>query len=39
MAKNIEEFAKFLKDEVNLNQGRMDRLETAVRWSERLPEI
>ena len=30
MAKNIEEFAKFLKDEVNLNQGRMDRLETAV---------
>ena len=30
MAKNNQEFAEFLKDEVNLNQGRLDRLETAV---------
>ena len=30
MAKNNQEFAEFLRDEVNLNQGRLDRLETAV---------
>ena len=30
MAKNNQEFADFLRDEVNLNQGRLDRLETAV---------
>ena len=30
MAKNNQEFAGFLRDEVNLNQGRLDRLETAV---------
>ena len=30
MTKNNQEFADFLRDEVNLNQGRLDRLETAV---------
>ena len=30
MAKNNQEFAEFLRDEVNLNPGRLDRLETAV---------
>ena len=30
MAKNNQEFADFLRDEVNLNQDRLDRLETAV---------
>ena len=30
MAKNNQEFSDFLRDEVNLNQGRLDRLETAV---------
>ena len=30
MAKNNQEFAEFLRDKVNLNQGRLDRLETAV---------
>ena len=30
MAKNNQEFAKFLRDEVNLNQSRLDRLETSV---------
>ena len=30
MAKNNQEFADFLRDDVNLNQGRLDRLETAV---------
>ena len=30
MAKNNQEFAEFLRDEVNLNQSRLDRLETAV---------
>ncbi len=30
MAKNNQEFATFLRDEVNLNQSRLDRLETAV---------
>ena len=30
MAKNNQEFADFLRDEVNLNQSRLDRLETAV---------
>ena len=30
MAKNNQEFAQFLKEEVNLNPGRLDRLETAV---------
>ena len=31
MGKNNREFTEFLRDEVNLNQGRLDRLETAVR--------
>ena len=30
MAKNNQEFADFLKDEVNINQSRLDRLETSV---------
>ena len=30
MAKNNQTFADFLRDEVNLNQSRLDRLETAV---------
>ena len=30
MTKNNQEFADFLRDEVDLNQGRLDRLETAV---------
>ncbi len=30
MTKNNHEFAEFLKDEVNLNQSRLDRLETSV---------
>ncbi len=30
MAKNNQQFAEFLKDEVNLNKSRLDRLETAV---------
>ena len=30
MTKNNQEFADFLKDEVNLNQSRLDRLETSV---------
>ena len=30
MTKNNQEFSDFLRDEVNLNQGRLDRLETAV---------
>ncbi len=30
MAKNNQEFAGFLSDEVNLNQSRLDRLETSV---------
>ena len=30
MAKNNQEFAQFLKDEVNINQSRLDRLETSV---------
>ena len=30
MAKNNQEFAAFLRDEVNLNQSRLDRLETSV---------
>ena len=30
MAKNNQEFADFLRDEVNLNQSRLDRLETSV---------
>ena len=30
MAKNNQEFTEFLRDEVNLNPGRLDRLETAV---------
>ena len=30
MAKNNQQFADFLRDEVNLNQRRLDRLETAV---------
>lgn len=30
MAKNNQEFAQFLRDEVNLNQSRLDRLETSV---------
>ena len=30
MAKNNQQFAEFLRDEVNLNQRRLDRLETAV---------
>ena len=30
MAKNDQEFAEFLRDEVNLNQSRLDRLETSV---------
>ena len=30
MAKNIQQFAEFLRDEVNLNKSRLDRLETAV---------
>ena len=29
MAKNNEQFADFLRDEVNLNQSRLDRLETS----------
>ena len=31
MTKNIKDFKKFLRDEVNLNQGRIDRLESGVR--------
>ncbi len=30
MTKNNQEFADFLRGEVNLNQSRLDRLETAV---------
>ena len=30
MAKNNQEFAQFLKEEVDLNKSRLDRLETAV---------
>ena len=30
MAENNQQFAEFLRDEVNLNQRRLDRLETAV---------
>ncbi len=30
MANNNQQFAEFLRDEVNLNKGRLDRLETAV---------
>lgn len=30
MTKNIQQFAEFLRDEVNLNQSRLDRLETSV---------
>ena len=30
MAKNNQQFAEFLRDEVNLNQSRLDRLETSV---------
>ena len=30
MAKNIQQFAEFLRDEVNLIQSRLDRLETSV---------
>ena len=30
MTKNNQQFADFLRDEVNLNQSRLDRLETAV---------
>ena len=30
MAKNNQEFAQFLRDEVDLNKSRMDRLETGV---------
>ena len=30
MTKNNQEFANFLREDVNLNQGRLDRLETAV---------
>ena len=30
MAKNDQDFAEFLRDEVNLNQSRLDRLETSV---------
>ena len=30
MAKNIQQFAEFLRNEVNLNQSRLDRLETSV---------
>ena len=30
MAKNNQQFAEFLRDEANLNQSRLDRLETAV---------
>ena len=30
MTKNNQEFANFLRDEVNLNQSRLDRLETSV---------
>ena len=30
MTKNNQEFADFLREDVNLNQGRLDRLETAV---------
>ena len=30
MTKNNQEFADFLRDEVNLNQSRLDRLETSV---------
>ncbi len=30
MAKNIQEFGEFLRDEVNLNESRLDRLETSV---------
>ena len=30
MTKNNQEFAAFLRDEVNLNQSRLDRLETSV---------
>ena len=30
MSKNNQEFAEFLRDEVNLNQSRLDRLETSV---------
>ena len=30
LAKNNQEFAQFLKDEVDLNKSRLDRLETAV---------
>ena len=30
MAKNNQEFAEFLRNEVNLNQSRLDRLETSV---------
>ena len=30
MAKNDQDFTEFLRDEVNLNQSRLDRLETSV---------
>ena len=30
MTKNDQEFRDFLRDEVNLNQTRLDQLETAV---------
>ena len=30
MTKNNEQFSEFLRDEVNLNQARLDRLETSV---------
>jgi len=30
LTKNIQQFAEFLRDEVNLNQSRLDRLETSV---------
>ena len=30
MTKNNEQFREFLRDEVNLNQSRLDRLETSV---------
>ena len=31
MTKNNQDFQDFLRDEVNLNQSRLDRLNTSVR--------
>ena len=38
MSKNNKEFQEFLRDEVNINPSRLDRLHTSRRSRKRLPQ-